>query len=74
MGADVQAADPHVVETTAVDRLVTRVELTAAELSSADAVVLLADHAAFDFDQINEHASYVLDCRRVLTGSNIETL
>ena len=74
MGTEVRAVDPHMVETATVDRLVIRVELTPAELSSADAVVLLADHDAFDLDQISEHASYVLDCRRVLTGSNIETL
>lgn len=74
MGADVRATDPHVVETAAVDPLVTRVELTTAELSSADAVVLLADHDAFDLDQVSEHAEYVLDCRRVITGSNVETL
>jgi UDP-N-acetyl-D-glucosamine dehydrogenase len=74
MGADIRAADPHVVETAAVDPLVTRVELTTGELSAADAVILLTDHDAFDFGQISENAGYVLDCRRVLGGSNIETL
>jgi UDP-N-acetyl-D-glucosamine dehydrogenase len=74
MGADIRAADPHVVETAAVDAVVTRVDLTPAELSGADAVILLTDHDAFDFDQVSEHAGYVLDCRRVLSGSNVETL
>jgi len=75
MGAEVRAADPHVVETTAVDTVVTRVSLTAGELSSADAVVLLTDHAAFDFGEISKRARYALDCRRVLgAGDNVETL
>ena len=75
MGAEVRAADPHVVETTAVDAVVTRVGVTPEELSSADAVVLLTDHAAFDFDEINKRARYALDCRRVLgAGDNVETL
>ena len=75
MGAEVRAADPHVVETTAVDAMVTRVGLTPEELSGADAVVLLTDHAAFDFDEINKRARYALDCRRVLgAGDNVETL
>jgi len=75
MGAGVYAADPHVVETRAVDALVTRVTLTAEELSGADAVVLLTDHAAFDFAEIAKRSRYVLDCRHVLEpGDNIETL
>jgi UDP-N-acetyl-D-glucosamine dehydrogenase len=75
MGAEVRAADPHVVETTVVDTVVTRVGLTPEELSSADAVVLLTDHAAFDFGEISKRARYALDCRRVLgAGDNVETL
>jgi len=75
MGADVRAADPHVVETGAVDAMVTRVTLTAEELSGADAVILLTDHAAFDFAEIAKRSRYVLDCRHVLEpGDNIEML
>jgi len=74
MGADVRAADPHVVETAIVDTVVARVEPTPDEISRADAVVLLTDHDAFDADDISKHARYVLDCRRVLTGENVETL
>ena len=62
------------MEEAAVDAMVTRVELTAAELSGADGVILLTDHDAFDFEQVSRHTVYVLDCRRVLSGSNIETL
>ena len=74
MGAQLRAADPHVVEGTAVDGRVPRVEPTAAELAEADAVVLLTDHDAFDYAAISEHARYVFDCRRRLTGPNVETL
>jgi UDP-N-acetyl-D-glucosamine dehydrogenase len=74
MGADVRAADPHVVEATSVDGIITRVEPVLEELTNADAVVLLTDHDAFDFDDIVRHARYFFDCRHRLTGQNVETL
>jgi UDP-N-acetyl-D-glucosamine dehydrogenase len=74
MGAEVRAADPYVVEATPVDDIVTRVDPLPGELASADAVVLLTDHDAFDFDDIAEHARYFFDCRHRLTGPNVETL
>jgi len=74
MGADVRAADPHVVETGAVDNVVTCVEPTPGEISRADAVIMLTDHDAFNLADISSHASYILDCRRVLSGENVETL
>jgi UDP-N-acetyl-D-glucosamine dehydrogenase len=74
MGAEVRAADPHVVEDAQVDRRVVRVSLTPEELAAADAVVLLADHDRFDLDQVTAHSSYVLDTRRRLAGPNVETM
>ena len=75
MGADVRAADPHVVEVGAIDAAVERVEPTREEISGADAVLLLTDHDAFDIDEVAAHASYLLDCRRVApAGENVETL
>jgi UDP-N-acetyl-D-glucosamine dehydrogenase len=74
MGADIRAADPHVLEAPAIDALVARVEPTPEELSHADAVVLLTDHDAFDTAEIVTHAPFVLDCRRVLAGDNVEAL
>jgi UDP-N-acetyl-D-glucosamine dehydrogenase len=65
LGADVRAADPHVLEGH-VDARVTRVDCTPAELAAADAVVLLVDHDAFDLDQVASTASYVLDTRNRL--------
>jgi UDP-N-acetyl-D-glucosamine dehydrogenase len=74
MGADVRAADPHVVETGAVDAVVECVQPTPEEISRADAVVLLTDHDAFSIDEISRHASYLLDCRHVAAGDNVEML
>ena len=48
--------------------------LTAEELAAADAVVLLADHDEFDFDDIVGHAGFILDCRRRLEGPHVEYL
>ncbi|WP_127503263.1 nucleotide sugar dehydrogenase [Actinoplanes solisilvae] len=74
MGADVRAADPHVVEDAQVDSRVERVALTAEQLAAADAVVLLADHDEFDLDLIAGQAAYVLDTRHRLTGPTVESL
>jgi UDP-N-acetyl-D-glucosamine dehydrogenase len=74
MGAEVRAADPHVVEDAHIDRRVVRVGLTAEQIAAADAVVLLADHDAFDLDLVVQHARYVLDTRHRLTGPTVESL
>jgi UDP-N-acetyl-D-glucosamine dehydrogenase len=74
MGAEVRAADPHVVEDAHVDRRVVRVAATAEQIAAADAVIVLADHDAFDLDLVVEHAAYVLDTRHRITGPNVETL
>jgi UDP-N-acetyl-D-glucosamine dehydrogenase len=73
MGALVRAADPHVAQAE-LDPAVARVEPTHAEVADADAVVLLTDHDLFTEAGIGSHAAYVLDCRRVLAGPNVETL
>jgi UDP-N-acetyl-D-glucosamine dehydrogenase len=74
MGADVHATDPHVAEARSIDGTVARVEPTPEEVTSADAVVLLTDHDAFDFAEIGRRARYILDCRHRLSGPNVETL
>ncbi|NMO56395.1 nucleotide sugar dehydrogenase [Actinoplanes sp. TBRC 11911] len=74
MGAEVRAADPHVVEDAHVDQRVVRVAATAEQIAAADAVVLLADHDAFDLDAVTAHATYVLDTRHRLSGPTVETL
>jgi UDP-N-acetyl-D-glucosamine dehydrogenase len=62
LGAQVRGADPYLREGH-IDRVV-RVEVTPEELRAADAVVVLTDHDAFDYDLVATHAGYVLDCRR----------
>jgi UDP-N-acetyl-D-glucosamine dehydrogenase len=74
MGAEVRAADPHVVEDAHVDRRVIRVTVTEEQVAAADAVILLADHDAFDLALVVEHAGYVLDTRHRVTGPNVESL
>jgi UDP-N-acetyl-D-glucosamine dehydrogenase len=74
MGAEVRAADPLVTEPTVIAPEVTRVDATPEEIAAADVVVLLTDHEAFMAGNVCRHARYVLDCRRTLSGSNVETL
>jgi UDP-N-acetyl-D-glucosamine dehydrogenase len=72
MGAEVRAADPLVTEPTAISSAVARVDATLEEIIAADAVVLLTDHDAFTAADVGRHARYVLDCRHVLSGPNVE--
>jgi UDP-N-acetyl-D-glucosamine dehydrogenase len=74
MGAEVRAADPLVTEPAVIDEAVARVDVTPEEIASADIVVLLTDHDAFTASDVPRHARYVLDCRRVLSGPNVEAL
>ncbi len=74
LGAQVRAADPLVTEPTVIGPEVARVDATPAELAAADIVVLLTEHDAFPFAEIGRHARYVLDCRNILSGPNVETL
>jgi nucleotide sugar dehydrogenase len=73
MGAEVRAVEPH-TETALMPGGVDRVDLTADELGRADAVVLLTDHDAFDYDLIAERASYVFDTRNRIRGPRVERL
>jgi UDP-N-acetyl-D-glucosamine dehydrogenase len=52
----------------------TLVELSEAELTGADAVVLVTDHDAFDYDLVLRHAPFVLDTRNRIDGPNVERL
>jgi UDP-N-acetyl-D-glucosamine dehydrogenase len=74
LGAQVRAADPHVRGAGELIPAVVRVEATRYELARADAVVLLTDHDAFDFEEIGRRARYCLDCRNRLSGPNVERL
>jgi UDP-N-acetyl-D-glucosamine dehydrogenase len=71
LGADLRVADPHLEGDALAFPLV---EATADELAAADAVVLVTDHDAFDYELIQAHAGYVLDTRNRLDGPSIERL
>ncbi|MDQ4070511.1 MAG: nucleotide sugar dehydrogenase [Actinomycetota bacterium] len=74
LGAEVRVADPHVRQDH-VHGPVMRVDVSEEELSSADAVILLTDHDAFDLEAVRTHARYVLDTRRRLPpGERVEYL
>ena len=73
LGANVSAADPCLLETD-VPAGVALVDLTDAEVAKAEAVVLLVDHDQFDLAKISHNGCFVLDCRRVITGPNVEVL
>jgi UDP-N-acetyl-D-glucosamine dehydrogenase len=72
-GAEVRAVDPHVLDSAILNGVVL-VDATPHELASADAVVLLTDHEAFDLDLITAHATYVLDTRHRIEGERVEYL
>lgn len=71
-GAVVTVADPHVVEDVLPG--VRRVAATPDELAAQDAVVLVTDHDAFDYDAVVRHAAYVLDTRHRVEGPHVEHL
>ncbi len=74
-GAEVAAADPHVVEEVLLDGSgVRRVTLSRVELERADVVILVTDHDAFDLALVTRHARYVLDTRHRMAGDRVEHL
>ena len=74
LGAEVRAIDPH-VPPEQLDPRVQLVDFTIDELTSADAIVLITDHDAFDYDAVAEHATFIFDCRhRIVGASNVEHL
>jgi UDP-N-acetyl-D-glucosamine dehydrogenase len=74
MGAEVRAADPHVVEGH-VNPAIVRVDCTPEEVRSADLVLLVTDHEEFDYDMVLREAAAVFDTRRRLDPApNVEQL
>lgn len=63
-GADVVTCDPHIAEFETHDgRMMHTVPLTEDLLHSADCVVIVTDHSAFDYESIVAHAAAVVDTR-----------
>ncbi len=71
LGSNVRVVDPHLSDDSLPYPLV---ELTISELRAADAVVIVTDHDAFDFELVRAHAPYVLDTRNRLDGPTVERL
>jgi len=63
-GAHVTFNDPYVPSVRlSGDRIGRTVELTADWLAEQDAVVIVTDHRAYDYDFILQHANLVVDTR-----------
>ena len=73
LGAQVRCCDPH-VPVAQVPSGCAVVGATVDEAAAADAVVLLVDHDDFDLPALVAAAPFVLDCRHVVAGPNVEHL
>jgi UDP-N-acetyl-D-glucosamine dehydrogenase len=62
-GALVSYNDPHASSVRMDDSVMQSVELTEALLKSADCVVILTDHTAYDYDWIVENSKLLMDTR-----------
>jgi UDP-N-acetyl-D-glucosamine dehydrogenase len=71
LGGEVRVCDPHLAGSSLAYPLV---DLTGEELRAADAVVLITDHDAFDYELVRTEARYVLDTRNRLSGPSVERL
>ncbi|MGZ8456016.1 MAG: nucleotide sugar dehydrogenase [Gemmatirosa sp.] len=65
-GAEVAYHDPHVPTFREEGQSHTGVELTAEELQRADAVVIVTDHRAIDWQFVIDHAAVVVDTRNAV--------
>lgn len=71
LGAHVHVHDTHVRH---IQANVAYCDLTADELSLADAVVLLTNHDDIDYELVMQNAKYVFDTRHELAGATVEYL
>jgi UDP-N-acetyl-D-glucosamine dehydrogenase len=62
-GAQVDYHDPHVPKVNEEGRWSESVDLSEERLASSDAVVILTDHSAFDFEWILQHSRILVDTR-----------
>ncbi|MDT4988678.1 MAG: UDP-N-acetyl-D-glucosamine dehydrogenase [Micromonosporaceae bacterium] len=73
LGAQVRAVEPY-AEPSQLPAGLTMVELSAAEIAAADAVVVLTDHDVFDYRLVERAARYVFDTRHRCSGDHVETI
>jgi UDP-N-acetyl-D-glucosamine dehydrogenase len=67
-GAEVAYADPHVPSVVLGDVVLKALEVTDHALATADCVLILTDHAEFDYQRIVDSAPLVVDTRNVTWG------
>jgi UDP-N-acetyl-D-glucosamine dehydrogenase len=67
-GADVVFHDPHCASYREEERVRHGVPLTPDELRAADAVVIVTDHRAVDYQLVVDHAAVVVDTRNATKG------
>jgi UDP-N-acetyl-D-glucosamine dehydrogenase len=65
-GAEVAYHDPHVPSYREEEHSRSGVALTVEELERADAVVIVTDHRAIDWQMVADHASVVVDTRNAM--------
>jgi UDP-N-acetyl-D-glucosamine dehydrogenase len=73
-GAIISYSDPHVLSIDLAGIKLTSTTPTPEALSSADCVLILTDHSAFDYAAVAGHSRMVLDCRNALRncpGDNV---
>ncbi len=73
LGADVSACDP-LIDTSHVPDRVRLVEYDAEQIESADLVVVLTDHDAFDWSLLEKRAAHVFDTRHRVDHPDVDTL
>ena len=73
-GAIVSYSDPHVLSIELDDKTLTSTPVTPEALSSADCVLILTDHSAFDYATIVGHSRVVLDCRNALQNCHADNV
>jgi len=73
-GARLTVVDPHVVEDVLPGIDILGAQPSPAQLTAQDAVVLVTDHDAFDYEAVLRHSAYVLDTRHRLEGPRVEHL
>ncbi len=73
LGAHLVVVEPH-TDSYLVPPDITRVELTEAEIRTADVVLVTTDHDAFDYALVERAGAYVFDTRNRCRGERVEIL
>jgi UDP-N-acetyl-D-glucosamine dehydrogenase len=70
-GAEISYHDPHVPTLTLDDFRAESTPLTAVSLQQADCVVIVTNHAAFDWPLIAQEATLIVDTRNALKNGDV---